>query len=272
MDTLFLKLTAFTYLIAAGSFFLFLFRGETFSRLPALLLLLAFVIHSLLLVSRVFQDGFAAVAVTGYALLFYGWLMVGIYLLIQLRYRLTILGGIVAPLAFLVSVSSLAIGRGANEIPPGLQSYWLPVHVTLAFLGNAVLALAFGVSSIYLLQERHLKHKKMTALMKRFPPLESLDRLNYILLVWGFPLMTLGIITGSLWAGIHWGNYWSWEPRQISSALAWLLYGALLHARLTAGLRGKKAAILTMFGFCVVLGYFLLGDSLFPGRHGGRFE
>jgi ABC-type transport system involved in cytochrome c biogenesis permease subunit len=75
-----------------------------------------------------------------------------------------------------------------------------------------------------------------------------------------------------MWAGIHWGNYWSWEPREISSGIVWLLYAALLHGRITAGLRGKKAALLTMVGFAVVLGYFLWGDSLFPSRHGGRFE
>ena len=158
------------------------------------------------------------------------------------------------------------------RLSPGLESVWLPVHVTLAFLGNAVFALAFGVSLIYLLQERHLKLKKMTALMKRFPSLESLDRINYLLLVWGFPLMTLGIVTGSMWAGIHWGNYWSWEPRQIASGIAWLFYGAILHGRITAGLRGKKAALLTMVGFCVVLGYFLWGDTMFSTRHGGRFQ
>ena len=108
--------------------------------------------------------------------------------------------------------------------------------------------------------------------MKRFPSLESLDRLNYVLLGWGFPFMTLGIITGSIWAGLYWGNYWSWEPRQISSGIAWLFYGALLHGRITAGLRGKKAAFLTIVGFTVVLGYFLWGDAIFPSRHGGRFE
>ena len=125
---------------------------------------------------------------------------------------------------------------------------------------------------IYLLQQRQLKHKRMSALMKRFPSLEALDRLNYILLVWGFPLMTLGILTGSMWAGIHWGNYWSWDPRQISSGIAWLFYGTLLHGRITAGLRGRKAALLTMVGFVVVIGYFLWGDSIFPSRHAGRFE
>jgi len=272
MDAILLKLTALIYLFAAGSFFHYLFRGETAARLPTVLLLLGFVIHSVVLASRFVQEGFAGVAMMGHALLFNGWLMVGIYLLIQIKYHLAILGGIIAPLAFLMTFAAFAVGKGAAEIPPALETYWLPVHVTLAFLGNAVFALAFGVSLIYLLQERRLKHKKMTALMKRFPPLESLDRLNYMLLVWGFPLMTLGILTGSLWAGIHWGNYWSWDPRQISSAIAWLFYAALLHGRITAGLRGKKAALLTMFGFCVVLGYFLWGDALFPSRHGGRFE
>jgi ABC-type transport system involved in cytochrome c biogenesis permease subunit len=125
---------------------------------------------------------------------------------------------------------------------------------------------------MYLLQEYQLKNKKSSALGSRFPSLETLDRLNYIFLVWGFPLMTLGILTGSLWARINWGDYWSWEPRQISSALIWLLYGALLQARMARGWRGRKAALLTIVGFVVVLGYFLLGDSIFPSRHGGRFE
>ena len=272
MGTLLIKLTAVAYLISAGSFFLYLSREDTATRLPPALLLVGFVVHSFALTSLFFQQGFAAVAVMGDALLFNSWLMVGIYLLIQLRYRLPVLGGIIAPLAFLMTFAAFAVGRGAGDVPPGFQTFWLPLHVTLAFLGNAVFALAFGVSLIYLLQERHLKHKKLTLLMKRFPPLESLDRLNYKLLMWGFPLMTLGIITGSLWAGIHWGDYWSWDPRQISSGIVWVFYGAILHGRVTAGLRGKKAAVLTMFGFFVVLGYFLWGDAVFPSRHGGRFE
>lgn len=272
MDVILSSLTAVTYLLAAGAFFLYLLRRETATGLPTALLFGGFIVHTFALASRFFRAGFAAVAIMGEALLFYGWLMVGIYLLIQLKYRLAVLGSIIAPLAVLMTLAGFAVGKGVGDIPPGFETFWLPLHVTLAFLGNAFFGLAFAVSLIYLLQERHLKHKKMTALMKRFPSLESLDRLNYSLLIWGFPLMTLGILTGSLWAGIHWGNYWSWDPRQISSGIAWLFYGALLHGRITAGLRGKKAALLTMFGFCVVLGYFLWGDAIFPTRHGGRFE
>jgi len=272
MESTLVQITALVYLVAAGSFFYFLLRKDSAATLPSLLLLAGFLLHTLALGLRFMNEGFAAVALMGEALLFKSWLMVGVYLLIQLKYRLTVLGGIIAPLALLMTLAALAIGRSVGDIPPGLKTFWLPLHVTLAFLGNAVFVLAYAVSLIYLLQERYLKHKKSTALMKRLPSLESLDGLNYRLLLWGFPLMTLGIVTGSLWAGIHWGDYWSWEPRQISSGIAWLFYGALLHARITAGLRGKKAALLTMFGFCVVLGYFLMGDTLFVGRHGGRFE
>jgi len=272
MDTLLSSLSAALYLVAAGAFFYTLLSRKTAARLPSMLLLAGFLVHSAALGSRFFQTGFAAVAIMGEALLFYSWLMIGVYLLVQLRYDLTVLGGIVAPLAALMNLAAFAVGKSVSEIPPGLETFWLPLHVTLAFLGNAVFGLAFAVSLLYLLQERRLKHKKMTALMKRFPSLESLDRLNYALLVWGFPLMTLGILTGSLWAGIHWGDYWSWDPRQIASAIAWLFYGALLHGRITAGLRGRKAAVLTMVGFCVVIGYFLWGDAIFPTRHGGRFE
>ena len=90
-------LTAAAYLIAAGSFFVYLFRGDTATRLPTAVLLFGFVIHTAALASRFIHEGFAAVAVMGEALLFHSWLMVGIYLLMQLKYRLTVLGGIIAP-------------------------------------------------------------------------------------------------------------------------------------------------------------------------------
>jgi cytochrome c-type biogenesis protein CcsB len=272
MSLILIKLTAILYLIATASFIFYVVRRDTVSRLPPLILGAGFIIHTLALSAYFMREGFPALTEMREALLFKSWLMVACYLLIQLKYRLTVLGGIIAPLAFLMSLAGIAFGSGSGEIPPDLRTFWLPLHVTSAFLGNAVFALAFGVSLIYLLQERHLKHKRMTALMKRFPSLESLDRLNYVLLGWGFPFMTLGIITGSIWAGLYWGNYWSWEPRQISSGIAWLFYGGLLHGRITAGLRGKKAAFLTIVGFTVVLGYFLWGDAIFPSRHGGRFE
>jgi cytochrome c-type biogenesis protein CcsB len=273
MDVSLLKISALLYLLASACFIvLIFFARERISSWSPIIFLAGFVVHTAALGVHFLQTGYLGIAQFREALSFYAWLLVAGYLLIQLKYRLAVLGAIIAPLASLMTLAAIVFGAGGGELPPALKTYWLPVHVTLAFLGNAVFALAFGVSLIYLLQENHLKRKKMTSAMKRFPSLEALDKLNYMLLVWGFPLMTLGILTGSLWAGIHWGNYWSWEPREISSGIVWLLYGVLLHGRITAGLRGKKAALLTMVGFAVVLGYFLWGDSLFPSRHGGRFE
>lgn len=273
MDVILLKLTALFYLLATGSFIVYVFLvRESVSKLSPLILTVGFLLHTAAIGVHFFQIGYPDVTQFREALSLYSWVMVAGFLVVQLKYRLTILGSIIAPLAFMMTLAAFAFGAGPEQLPAGLNSYWLAVHVSLAFLGNAAFALAFGVSIIYLLQERHLKHKKMTRLMKRFPSLEALDRLNYVLLVWGFPFMTLGIITGSVWASIHWGGYWSWDPRLISSSIVWLFYGVLLHGRITAGLRGRKAAVLTVIGFCVVLGYFLSGGVIFPSRHGGRFD
>ncbi len=273
MDIMLLKITAVFYLLGTGSFILYMvLPREFFSRLSPLLLLGGFLVHSSALGVHFFHSGYPAVTQFREALSFYSWAMVAVYLLVQLKYRLTVLGSFIAPLAFLMSLAAFAFGAGSKDLPAGLKTYWLPIHVTLAFLGNAVFALAFAVSLVYLLQEYQLKKKKLKVLHEHFPSLETLDRLNYVFLVWGYPLMTLGIITGSMWAGIQWGNYWSWEPRQISSAITWLFYGVLLHSRITGDWRGKKAAILTIFGFVVVLSYFLWGDSIFSSRHAGRFE
>lgn len=268
-----LQATAGFYLLATGAFILHLFSPrDAFSRAGQWLLLAGFVGHAVKFAFLFHDAGFPALAQTAATHSFYGWLMVGVYLTVQLQYRLPILGGFVAPLAFLMSLRSIALGEPGLETPPALLTYWLPLHVTLALLGNAVFALAFAVSVVYLAVRRQLKQKRMTGLSRTVPALETLDRLNKTFLVWGFPLMTLGILTGSVWAHAQWGNFWSWDPRLITSALTWLLYGILLQGRLTAGWRGRKAALWTIAGFLIVLGYFLWGDALFLSRHGGRFE
>jgi cytochrome c-type biogenesis protein CcsB len=273
MEAFLLKVAAVLYLIATATFILYLILPRKLTSQVSLLVFIGgFAFHTAALGVLTAREGFPAVTQLGRSFSFYGCLLAGVYLLVQLKYRLTVLGSLVAPLAFVTCFSALAFGTPGADLPPALKSYWLPVHVTCAFLGNAVLALAFGVSLMYLFQDHQLKRKKIPGVATLFPSLETLDHLNSVFVVWGFPLMTLGILTGSLWAAITWGDYWSWDPRQISSALTWLLYGALIHARFTAGLNGRKAAFLTVIGFVVVIGYFVWGDSVFPSRHAGRFE
>jgi cytochrome c-type biogenesis protein CcsB len=272
MEIALLKAAAAFYLLATASFVLFLLLPTKafFSRLSPLLILSGFVIQSGALVAHFVETGYPGFAHFRQAAQFYSWLLAGGYLLVQFKYRLTALGSLIAPLALFLTLAAFA-APGREPFPETLRTYWLPIHVTFALLGNAVFALAFGVSLMYLVQEYQLKQKKTRSFYRRLPSLETLDRLNSVLLVWGFPLMTLGILTGSLWAREHWGDYWTWESRQISSALTWFLYAGLLQGRITAGLRGRKAAALTILGFVVVLGYFLWGNAIFPSRHGGQF-
>jgi cytochrome c-type biogenesis protein CcsB len=182
-----------------------------------------------------------------------------------------VLGAVIAPLAFLLTLTGFLVSSGVRELPPSLRSVWLPVHVTLAFLGNAVFALAFATSLVYLFEDNRLKAKRPSGLRRLFPSLERLDELNYRLLVWGFPFLTLGIVTGAIWAHLVWGQFWSWEARETWSLITWLLYAALLHGRIAGEWRGRRAAALTILGFAFLVMSFVSVNLFFPGRHGGDF-
>lgn len=181
-----------------------------------------------------------------------------------------------APLAALMVAILVAIAViiGPQErVPESLRSIWLPVHIALAFLGDAAFAIAGVVSLVYLFQERKLKGKKRKELARistgvhRLPSLEILDRVSVQLIEWGFPLMTLGLITGAIYSKTLRGSYWSWDPLNVVSVCVWILYGLLLQARLTIGWRGRKLAILTVLGVVLTLLAFGLG-IIGGGAHG----
>jgi len=273
MELLLLKIALIAYLVAAGILGLYLLLQHPAPRWGGLAVLLAaFVAHGGAIVARSLAGGYVAVTTDYEALSFFAWLIVGVYLAVETRYRLVAVGAVVATLAFMVTLGAFASYSGVRDLPPNLRSAWLPVHVALAFLGNAVLALAFCVSLVYLVQERRLKEKRVDRRLRRLPSLETLDQLNYRALAWGFPLLTLGIVTGALWGKHSWGHFWSWEEREVFSLILWLLYAGLLQARLVIGWRGRRLATVTIIGFAVVLVSFVFGHVLFPGKHGGSFD
>lgn len=198
-------------------------------------------------------------------------LLVGVYLALQRRYRLAVLGAIVGPIAFIGALLALADHGGVRDVPPGLRSPWLPVHVGLAFLGNAAFAFACIVSLAYLWQERKLKAHSVDRRMHGLPSLETLDQVNFRCLTWGFVLLTLSILSGVLWAVFSFGRLWSWEPRTLWSTIVWLLYAFLLHGRVTVGWGGRRAATLTVVGFLVLFVSFIGVNVLSPGRHAESF-
>ncbi|MFV1956455.1 MAG: c-type cytochrome biogenesis protein CcsB [bacterium] len=202
------------------------------------------------------------------SLVFFSWCMVVAYLLITIRYPAPVLGAFVMPVAFVMMAASATMpDKGIAEIPSALKSYWFPFHVTFSFMGDALFALAAAAGVMYLIQEKQLKSKKLGAFYYRLPSLGILDQINYRALTVGFPLLTLGIITGSVWAQDAWGAYWSWDPKEIWSLITWLIYAALLHTRFTVGWRGKRAAYLSIIGFVAVLFTFLGVNLLSSGLH-----
>ena len=173
----------------------------------------------------------------------------------------------ILPVVFILMLSSSILPREIRPLSPALQSYWLGIHAFLAFLGNAAFAVAFGTGIMYLLQEHYLKSKHLSGLFQRLPSIQVLDEINYKMINLGFPLLTLAIITGALWSESAWGNYWRWDPKEVWSMITWFIYALVLHVRLTAGWRGKRAAVLSIIGFSVVLFTFFGVNLLLKSLH-----
>jgi cytochrome c-type biogenesis protein CcsB len=198
---------------------------------------------------------------------FFAFTIVLAFLGLQIRFPATVVGAIVMPVAFLLTAFSLALDASVAPLVPALQSGWLYVHTTLAFVGDAFFVIAFAGGVLYLVQERQLKSRTTGAFFRRLPSLDLLDRVNYRSLTLGFPLLTLGIISGAVWAEQAWGSYWQWDPKETWSLITWFIYAALVHARLTVGWRGRKAAWLSIVGFLAVLFTFLGVNLLLGGLH-----
>ena len=240
------------------------------SRTPIFLLAGGFVLHTIDLVAVVTRAGVLPVATFAGGFSFFAWLLVGVYLAVQSRMSLAVVGVLVSPLALLAVVADV-LGRGDEVVvPEALRSPWLTVHVTLALLGNAVFALAFAVSAAFLLQQHMLRARRGGRILHRLPSVQTLDRLNRVFLLWGFPLLTLGIATGGFWSMSATGHFWSWEPRETLAVLTWILYAGLLQLRLLGGLNGRRAAEWTIAAFTLLLASYLAVNLLQLGHRHGR--
>ena len=202
------------------------------------------------------------------SLVFFSWTIVLIYLIADIRYRQRVLGIIAALLASIViAVTSFLPGvtSDIHFLVPALQSNWLAIHVITCMLGYAAFAISFGISIAYLLQGE----KKLSGhhVIRWLPRAQTLDDINYQMVAIGFPLLTIGIITGAIWAHYAWGSYWSWDAKETSSLITWLIYTAFLHARYTHTWQGKKAALLSVAGFCAVIFTYFGVNFFLPGLH-----
>jgi len=180
------------------------------------------------------------------------------YLALDLRYRLPVAGAFVAPLTVAVMVPAHIVQSGARAINPGLaHSAALAAHVVAAALGTAALALAFGLALVYLAGERQLKAKQPGRLFARLPSLELVDRVGWRLVVWGFIGLSVAIGTGSLVSREATGAVFIFAPKEGFAVLAWGLLATLVQARLVAGWRGRRVALLVVAGFVLLAGSYV---------------
>jgi ABC-type uncharacterized transport system permease subunit len=180
------------------------------------------------------------------------------------------MGAFIGPAAVAVLIPALLMSTSGEPMPSGFRRPLLPVHITIALIGIAAFAVATGVALMYLLMERQMKGKHFGVLFSRLPSLTFLDQLNKQLVLWGFVALSVTLVTGAFFSSSTDGLFWKWEPKEIATLVAWIIFAVLLNARFFAGWQGRRVAVLTMAGFCVLLVSFL--SSYDPSRHLGVFR
>ena len=181
---------------------------------------------------------------------------------------------VLVPVLILLTVSGHWLYTNAAPVMPALQSYWLPIHVSVVSLGSGVFLVA-GVASILFL----VKMSKLGApsvdgaegavarIVQRLPDAQTLDRIAYRTTIFAFPVFGFGVIFGAIWAEEAWGRYWGWDPKETVSFIAWVIYAAYLHARSTAGWRDKKAAWINVAGFVAMVFNLFFINLVTVGLH-----
>ena len=260
---------ALGFYLASTAFYLVYLAipSRKFERIGNVFLCGGFILHCASLLWRYIEAGHTPITNMHEALSFFSCSLAGFFLFIKRKRNIEILGTLVLPVISLMLIWASVMPRSINPIPPVLQSFWLPVHTILCFLGNAIFLMSFLISIVYLVVEGRIKKKSLPSITGKLPSLETLDSLNERCMSYGFPFLTAGIITGSLWAGFAWGSYWSWDPKEVFSLTTWIVYAILLHNRLAIGWRGRRTAYLMIVGFVMIVFTFLGVTFLTGGRH-----
>lgn len=180
------------------------------------------------------------------------WASVIIYLAVWWRYRVEVLHVIVLPLSIIVLFISKVMPGEVLPVPEHLRPSILRFHLGSIVLGVAALFITFAASLLYLIVDRALKAKRPVQFFRTLPSLDGCDRIGRLSLMWAFPLLTLGIVTGAIYTESLTGSPWTWQPRETLAILSWIILGIVVVARIGWGWRGRRAAYLTLLGFGMV--------------------
>jgi cytochrome c-type biogenesis protein CcsB len=196
------------------------------------------------------------------------------FLFVMIRYRAWTLGVFVmGAVVVTLGLAETLIYTAPGDLVPALQSYWLDIHVTAMTLATGIFFVSAVLGFVYLWVDRYTRRVAAgraapgNGIVRRLPGIEQIDRLTYRTIVFGFPVWTFGVIAGAIWADQAWGRYWGWDPVETWAFITWVLYAAFLHARATAGWRGRRAHYVQLLGFASLIFNILVVQTFIAGMH-----
>ncbi len=270
MEILFAFTILFYMLSSAGYFSYLILQKVYLQKIGLILMIVGFGCHTVTIAYDFMSLGSVPVNNLYETLSIAGWALTCVFFIFQYRYKLNVLGVYAAPLVTMVLLLAYQLPKPIFADQNLFKSIWLVSHIVTIFLGDASLALACGVGILYLLQEKAIKSKSRGFFFRRLPSLDLLDTTGHAAIVFGFTMLTIGLITGMVYAKSVWSHFWSWDPKEVWSAITWVYYAILLHERLATGFRGRKAAIMAIVGFAVLI-FTFFGVNFLMGGHHGRF-
>jgi cytochrome c-type biogenesis protein CcsB len=174
---------------------------------------------------------------------------------------------VIGPVLLTLGLAVTVLYVNSEQLVPALKSVWLVIHVTAAMIAAGILTIGFAQTICYLVQDRMERSGGGPAFMSRFPSADALDRAAYKMHAFAFPIWTFAVIAGAIWAENAWGRYWGWDPKETWAFITWVVYACYLHARATAGWRGRKAAYLALLGYSTFLFNYLVVNIFLVGLH-----
>nr|YP_009346911.1 cytochrome c biogenesis protein [Gracilaria firma]APR74446.1 cytochrome c biogenesis protein [Gracilaria firma] len=254
-------------------------RSNILQRLGTIINISANLALSISLILRWIYNGYFPLSNLYESLIFLTWGLSFLQLILERKNKSPFIGAITTPVGlFTIGFASLSLPdtmKRAAPLVPALRSNWLMMHVSIMIISYAALILGSLLSILFLVlytirstrtNQINLNSNYSIQQLSRINLLQSIDNLSYRIIGLGFPLLTVGIIAGAVWANEAWGSYWSWDPKETWALITWLVFAAYLHSRLNKAWQGKKPAILASVGFVVVwicyLGVNFLGQGL----------
>lgn len=258
MCNIFFNLCFFIYFLSVVFyFFSLIFKRQPVKDYAQKCITLGFFIHTLLICIRFYETRQPPFVTLYESLLFYSWSIMFVYLIFRRRYPVAFIGGMVSTLLLTFFGVLSLLDKTSQPLVPVLKSNWLFIHVSSYFIGYGAATISFIFALIYLVQYKREKEKF----------LDFVDALSFRFIGFSFIFLTIGLTTGSVWANVAWGSWWSWDPKETWSLITWLVYAVYLHVRIFQGRKGKVCAYLNILGFICILFTFFGVNYLLQGLH-----